>query len=269
MLVIVVLFLRESLEAALLFSTLMAMGSLHGLPGRWVAAALGLSFVIAGMVARNLAAITALADGFGQELMNASLLLLIAALLVRLCVVYLPLPGQASAQESPKHTALPWLFILVTVLALSHEGGELSIYSMAYLQTDRTVVPLVLGGTIGTGIGLSVGAMIYYLLKALPLRTLNLVMPVVLTLIAASASLQAATYLVQAGWLPQSGNIWDTSGWLPEDNLPGQLLYALLGYEATPDMAQLLFYVGTLSIYILLFALRRHRSRPDQPSGIL
>jgi high-affinity iron transporter len=47
---------------------------------------------------------------------------------------------------------------------------------------------------------------------------------------------QAVQLLVQADWLTSAGPAWDTSWLVPEASLPGQLLYALVGYEAAPSV---------------------------------
>lgn len=106
------------------------------------------------------------------------------------------------------------------------------------MATRQSITALLTGGTIGVAIGASVGAIIYYLLVMMPDRTANRVFPVILALIASGMSLQAATYLVQAGWLPATPAVWDSLFLVAEDSLAGQLLYALFDYEATPDRFQ-------------------------------
>ena len=74
-------------------------------------------------------------------------------------------------------------------------------------------------------------------------------------------TLQASGLLIQADYLP-SGLAWDSSDWLPEDSVAGQLLYAMLGYEATPAPAQLWAYGGAVLLMtsVLLWQWRRSRS---------
>ena len=52
--------------------------------------------------------------------------------------------------------------------------------------------------------------------------------------------------LVQADWLPASQPLWNSSAWLPEGSLLGQLLYALIGYEATPGPWQVGLYGASI-----------------------
>ena len=60
--------------------------------------------------------------------------------------------------------------------------------------------------------------------------------------------------LVQADWLPSQAPLWDTSAALPENSPPGQLLYALLGYEATPGPWQVGLSAGALGLALLTAA---------------
>ena len=57
--------------------------------------------------------------------------------------------------------------------------------------------------------------------------------------------------------------MWDTSGLISEGSLTGQLLYALVGYEATPSALEVLAYAGSLLI-IFLAALIGWRLTPEQ-----
>jgi high-affinity iron transporter len=59
---------------------------------------------------------------------------------------------------------------------------------------------------------------------------------------------QAATLLIQADILPSQAALWDTSGWVREDSLLGQLLYAIAGYEATPTLLQASAYFGGIGL---------------------
>ena len=64
----------------------------------------------------------------------------------------------------------------------------------------------------------------------------------------------AVQILTQADWLPAQRIIWDTSSWLSETSVLGQLLYAVMGYEATPTANQVLAYV--LGVLLILFVPR-------------
>jgi len=78
-----------------------------------------------------------------------------------------------------------------------------------------------------------------------------------IALVAAGMAGEVARLLIQADWLPAQEALWDTSGWLPEDSVPGQILYALIGYEATPSPLQAAFYFGGLLLLLALVTVSR------------
>ncbi len=78
---------------------------------------------------------------------------------------------------------------------------------------------------------------------------------------------QAALLLIQADWLPAQLPLWDTSAWLAEQSFTGMLLYALIGYEATPTAIQAACYFGglLLLLMVILYASRPTQSLPKTP----
>ena len=91
---------------------------------------------------------------------------------------------------------------------------------------------------------MAIGALLYFGLVAIPTRHLFAVTGWLLLLLAAGMAAQAAGFLVQAGKLPALADpIWDTSAWLPEQGVIGQILHALMGYVERPSGMQIVFFV--------------------------
>jgi high-affinity iron transporter len=68
-------------------------------------------------------------------------------------------------------------------------------------------------------------------------------------------SAQATGLLIQADWISVAGPIWDSSAFIAEDSLTGQLLYALIGYEASPSATEAVIYAasaGVMAISVLI-----------------
>ena len=63
---------------------------------------------------------------------------------------------------------------------------------------------------------------------------------------------QATQFLIQADWLASSNPVWDSSHLISEHSLPGQLLYALMAYEATPTWSQILVYLTSLLLMLIV-----------------
>jgi high-affinity iron transporter len=178
----------------------------------------------------NLATISEWLDYAGQEVLVAGMMVVILCLLV---LIALPV----SARN------LPYLMSLCVALALTREGAEIAIYLEGILNHQESILATLTGAGIGAGIGLSAGVLLYFGLLSLPARWIFCTCMLLLALIGGTMASQAVLLLTQADWLAYSPVLWDSSKWLPEDSIPGHLLYALIGYEATPSLFQVLAYV--------------------------
>jgi high-affinity iron transporter len=77
--------------------------------------------------------------------------------------------------------------------------------------------------------------------------------------------LQAAGLLIQADWLSAGQPLWDTNTLLPEASIPGQVVYAVFGYEATPSLQEIIVYLGSLLIIAGVIAVVKTRARQSLP----
>lgn len=235
----VILVLREVLEAALLFSLLMALSIRLGISLRWVLFALVAGTLGAAICGFNIDLISELYDGVGQELLNAALQL---AIFLLLCGV-----GVTAVLCVRKFTIapqlLPVLMALCVALAITREGSEIMIYLSGFLQMSDQWAAVLTGSFIGAGIGVSIGAVFYFAILALQPLWATVAGALLVAMVAAGMTLQATELLIQADWLPAAYPLWDSSAILSEQSVAGQLLYALVGYEATPTALQLAAYI--------------------------
>lgn len=249
MLVTVIIFLREVLEAALILSVLLAVSFQLNHNRKWIFTALAFGFVGASIIAYFLGDISNLLEYTGQEVMNSTLLIIMSLLINIICVwLWQCLNNDPIHPSSVFTDMIKVILIMIVSIAIMHEGSELSIYSYSFMQIHENHLSLILGGGLGLGIGASLGAIIYYLLINLQRRTLLATAIMILILISAGMASQAALYLIQSGWLPSQPPVWDTSQFISERSVVGQLLYALVGYEATPSPLQVLFYFAVIII---------------------
>lgn len=141
---------------------------------------------------------------------------------------------------------------LVIALGVVREISEIIIYVTGIATQPENVSPVMLGSFIALGIGASGGILLFYILINLSeLWALRSCM-VLLALFTGNMASQACLLLTQADWLPYTAELWDSSSLLPEYTVPGQLLYALVGYEATPSILQGLCYV--IAMLLILFS---------------
>jgi high-affinity iron transporter len=261
---------RETLEAALIIGIIAA--ATRSLPSRntWLLGGIGAGVIGSLIVASLTGKIAELAAGAGQELFNAGILSLAAAMLAwhniwmarhgRQLARDARQLGQDVVSGSREMSALA----LVVSLAILREGSETALFLYGLLTGGTETLATVAGGG---AIGLLVGALAGYGLYAgflrIPARLFFAATSGLILLLAAAMASQVARFLVQGDILPSLANpLWDSSWLLDNTSLLGRFLHTLIGYEAMPSGIQVLFYTTTL---ILIFAGMRF-SRIQQPS---
>ncbi|WP_160154662.1 FTR1 family protein [Microbulbifer sp. ALW1] len=253
----VILVLREVLEAALLLSILLAMSHYLGLRTRWILMALAGGILGSIAYGAGIGIVSQTFDGMGQELLNAAMQFAIYGLLLLVGILLI----WNSAGRQQYLLLLQWSMVLAVALATLREGSEVYVYLIAFRHQTDLLQSVLLGALIGAGIGFSIGALFYYLLLGLPRRRRLIFALVLLSLIGAGLCLQAVQLLEQADWLPAQAPLWDSSTLLSENSLLGQLLYALLGYEATPTLMAVIAYILGLSLMTALLGWAWIKSR--------
>jgi high-affinity iron transporter len=252
MFAVAVIVFRETLEAALFVGILAA--STHGLSGR--SRYLGAGVLAGAVGAMALAAvadrISALADGVGQDLLNAAILGVALSMLTWHCV-WVSSQGQKTAAEARalatsfgRGERKPWALLAVVALSVLREGAETVLFVAGYARgADRA--DLFGGALAGMTGGMLVGCLIYLGLSRVPLKRMFAMTNTLVLLLAASLASQLARTLSQAGLIDAWGqSLWDTSDWLQVDSAFGTLAHALAGYEPQPTGLQLAFYLVAL-----------------------
>ncbi len=255
----VVIVLREVVEAVVLISVLLASAGFLKLRNHWVLVALFLGATGAVTYGILLGPVSELFDGVGQEICNAMLqfsafaTIVAIAFLIPCCI------------DNPRYLSrIRTLMVIAVALTITREGAEILIYVSGFLSMADFFSAVAIGSLIGACIGISIGVLIYYLLLAQPSRRALPITIALLFLVAAGMSSQAVRQLIQADWISTAGAIWDTSSVLNEQSLLGQLLYALIGYEASPAAVEVFVYVGSIVLVVVsFFAGRRFGNHPS------
>ena len=253
----VIIILREVLEAALLMSVCLASNRFLRSGHRWAIAALLAGAAGAILYGYFLEPISELFDGVGQEVCNA--LLQYTACMLLVIVVFLIPQRLRDSRSAASNIAL--FMALATAIAITREGAEILVYVSGLWQVSEFFSAVAIGSVLGAGIGCSVGVLLYYLLVAQPVRWALPTTLVLLHLIAAGMASQATRLLVQADWITTGGAVWDSSGILSEQSLAGQLLYAFVGYEASPSAIEALTYAGSLVLVATAWLLGTCKAR--------
>jgi len=269
---------RETLEIALILTVIYAAS--RGRQGRGLWTALGLlgGAIGAGVVALFAEALTAAAEGMGQELFNA-LILFAAAALIGSTAVWMKLHARDAALHLKETGAavregkLPlYSLSIVIALAVWREGSEivLFLYGMAISGYSATV--LISGSALGLLAGCVMGAALYRGLLKIAAKHLFRVTGWLLVLLSAGMASQGAKLLADAGVFTHLVTpLWSTASLLPQESIAGQALHALLGYSARPLGIQVVFYLATLAVLIsaIVYFGRASRKTHMAAAGIL
>ena len=101
--------------------------------------------------------------------------------------------------------------------------------------------------------GGAVSGLMYFGLLTIPAHRLFNVTSGLITLLAAGMAAQAVLFLQNGGYINVLTNtLWDTSWLLPEDGIAGRLLHTLVGYSDAPNGAQLIAYLATIAMMLVL-----------------
>lgn len=238
----VIIVLREVLEVAYLTSLLLAISYFLQIGFRWFYAAVTLGLLGSIIYASQLSLVSEWFDYTGQEIVNGSM-----QLIMFICLAWLITCKKYAS------TAM----MTTVILAIIREGAELLVYYSGI--TGDAVSPVFTGSFIGLGIGLSIGALLYYALLNFNKSTAVLLSQVLLIITASGLLSQAIGFFIQADIISSQSQVWDSSSVLSEESLLGQLLYALVAYESTPAAVQVLTWfisVSLLSI-VVFFNVKR------------
>ena len=253
----VIIILREVLEAALLFSVLIALSKQMGINLRWLVWSLLFGLLGAFTYGLNINLVSDWFDGVGQEVTNALIQLVIYVMLV---VYMLLLSSFTFNQNSMPHmmkSIISLIMVIIISLAISREGAEIILYFLSVTHNNSYFLTVLVGMTIGASIGISIGLLFYYLLISLKPQPSIFIGLIFLLIVSAGMVSQASLLLIQADWLPSQLPLWDSSDFLSEKSVFGQLMYALMGYESTPTPIQAgLYLLGFILPISLIFTYR-------------
>ncbi len=264
---------REALEASLIISIVLAAA--RGIAGRRLFVWLGVAAGAVGalLVAGFAGVIANAASGMGQEVLNATILLLAAMMLTGHGVWMARHGAQLGREAGAVGRAIAggskplWALSIVTGTAVLREGSEtaLFLFGIAHEGGLSSAASMAVGAALGFAGAVGLGAVLYAGLARIPLHRVFGVTNIMILLLAAGMAAQAAGFLVQADILPPLGHaLWNSSAILSENSILGRVLHALVGYVARPAPIQLVFYVGTLALAMLLK--RLNFGTPSNPS---
>lgn len=265
----VLLILREVLEAALIISLLLALSNKLQLSYRWSLIALSAGVAGSGLLAHYAYEIAEAMEGTGQELLNAALycavvLSVMVLVFLILPIIYFPARADTGIDQNRlgRHRHLLYcLFIIIVSVSLMREGSEIWIYLSAFVHDQHIFSSALIGGAVGAGIGMSLGAIIYYVFSFMPERYFFPTFILIIVLWAGGLAMQISKQLMQIDLLSSGAPLWDSTFLVDEHSWLGELLYALIGYDSRPSLVQGIFYLLTVAPILLAFIWHAWRQR--------
>jgi high-affinity iron transporter len=268
-----VIVFREVVEAGLVVGIVLA--ATRGIAGRawWVSLGILCGVLGASIVAAFAGAISNAFAGSGQELLNATVLI-IAVVSLTWHNVWMAEHGRELAADMRKVGAevsegqKPLAVLAVVVfIAVMREGSEVVLFLYGIVVAGTDTVSLLTGGLLGLAAGAALSALSYYGLVALPTRYIFSVTGALITLLAAGMAAQAVRFLQQAGTVTVFQNkLWDTSWLLSDSSILGRALHVLVGYDDKPTALQVIAYAVTLAIIVALIRMARSERQPRTAS---
>lgn len=270
MVAVLVIVFREVLEVGLIVGIVLA--ATRGVAGRgwWISA--GIATGLAGaVVAAGLAdRIGDLVSIAGQQVLDASILAIAAAMLAW-TVVWLSVHGrrmavaltQVGRDVAEGRKPLKALAVVIALAAL-REGLEVVLFVYGTMAAGKlTSLDVAAGVGLGILYGAAVAGALYLGLGAIPLRHVFKVMSVLIALLAAGLAAQAVGLLQSANYLTLwSEPAWDTSHILRQGSIPGRILHTLVGYLQRPTVLQVVAYGATIiAIVVAIRSVERTRAR--------
>ncbi len=253
---------REVIEAGLIVGIVLAVT--QGVPARlpYVAGGIGVGLAGAALVAVFAGALSSLMEGSGQEVFNASILV-VAALMLTWHNVWMAKHGREMARDlkavgaEVRGGARSLLALAIVVgVAVLREGSEVVLFLYGVvISSGETGGRIFLGGLLGLALGAGLSLITFRGLIKIPVKHLFRVTGVLIAFMAAGMVAQAVAFLEQADIATiMSRAVWNTSRVLPDNSVLGRVLHTLFGYTDRPSQLQLAVYAAAL---IVIFGLMR------------
>ena len=266
--------LREGLEAALIIgivlSVLRKMDYQKLNSSVWMGVLSAI--VISLMTALVLNWIGAEFEGKGEQLFEGITMFLAAGILtwmvfwMRKQSTVMKQNIESSVRQATEGQGKKALFLLA-FLAVAREGIELALFLLAIRLTTDPFQQF-----LGAGLGISTAALIGWGVIATT-RKLNLKRffqstNALLALFGAGLVGLGIHEFNELGWIPGIvENVWNLNSVLPDQSTVGQLLKALVGYNSSPSLSQVIGYLGYFVVLAVIFWIKHQNSHAQVSTG--
>lgn len=252
-----VLSLREGLEAALIIG--IVLGALRKMRQEKLTPAVWLGALSAGAFSFIVALVLNL---LGEDLSGSAepvfegFTMLLAAFVLTWMIFWMQRQSrhikgelETGVRQALMGDGYRGLFFLAFV-SVVREGIELALFvTAASLASDSRQT--LAGSLLGLGTAALLGWSLFASIVRLDLGRFFKVTGFLLILFAAGLISHAAHEFIEIGWLPPLiSHVWNLSTILSDQSIPGQVLSALFGYNASPSLMEVLAYLGYFAVIL-------------------
>ncbi len=266
-----VLFLREGLEASLIVSILFAALRQLDQMGKARAVWIGVGLAALGSLLGGLALyvfVHKYADTTLQTIFEA-ITYLLAVVLLTTMTFWMQKHSRTMKREITARASAAGSGFALGLLAFTtvgREGLESAFFTLAFAFQTNAVL-LLTGALLGMLSAIGLCLLIYKLGYRLDYRIFFRVMGILLLFFAAGLLSDAVQNMQQLGWLSVGmAPLWNTSHFLSENSVIGDLLHGIIGYAEAPTILQGLFYVTYLLIAGGIFAWMTRKPTVGKPT---
>ncbi len=252
-----IILFREILEVALVIGILAA--ATVGVKRRswWIICGLILGIFGSVIIAFFADNISESLQGKGQEVFNATILL-IAAIMISWTLIWMKKHAKEISGNLKKlgksivdgEKSITAILIVVTLSTL-REGAETVLFTYGLYNSGTSLYEIICGAGIGLLAGIIVGFSMYYgLLKTG--KHFFTVTSWILILLTAGMVSNAFGFLVSGDFVPAlKYPIWNSSFLVSDNSITGITLHMLTGYISKPSGIQILAYLSTLVLLLI------------------
>lgn len=274
-----VIALREGIEAALIVSILLAYLKQLGRGDRagMVWWGTGLAIALSAILGTVIFAVGAEFEGTAEQVFEGVVTLTAVGVLTWM-IFWMRRQGariRTELQEKVDTALLAGGLALATLafVAVLREGVETALFLFAAAQGTAVeaggVGGQLLGASLGLGLAVVLGALLYRGGIRLNLRSFFRITGAILIVVAAGLFAYSVHELQEAGWFPiLETTAFDLSALLPDDAGAGAILRGLVGYNADPTLLETLAWLGYLVVVGALY-LRPAAALAPRPAAVV
>ena len=267
-----VITLREGVEAALVIAIVLSYLTRIG-QARAHKAVLGgaaLALALSSAAAAGLQWLALELPHAAQELMEGITMLLAVAVLTWMLIWMrrqaVSLGGHLRAQvDQALQQGSVFALGLLAFTSVAREGLETVLFLIAGAGRPGQGLGYWVAALAGLAGAAAIGGIVYSGAARLPLRLFFDVTGTILIVLAGGLLLNGVKALHEGGLLPALGpRVWDTYDLLPDNFGLGALLGAVVGYDASPFLGQVVPYAAYIAGAFLLFFVGRAAPAPPR-----